>query len=202
MHMMIGGSASTRNSHCQPCRPSQPSIVSKARRHRRPDDQRDHAGRLEDAHHAGTVVGWEPPGQIQHDPRVEARFGQAEQEADAVEAPVVPDEGGQAGDDAPGEQDARDPLARADAVQDQVAGDFREKIADEEDAGAKSEHRLGETQRVLHRQLGEADVHAIEIGAEITEHQQRQQPPGDPPDRLLLQRVELPRGLRSQVGMP
>ena len=28
MHMMMGGSASTRNSHCQPCRPSQPSIVN------------------------------------------------------------------------------------------------------------------------------------------------------------------------------
>ena len=27
--MMMGGNASIRNSHCQPCRPSHPSIVSR-----------------------------------------------------------------------------------------------------------------------------------------------------------------------------
>ena len=161
------------------------------RRHRRPDDQRDHAGRLEDSHHARAVIGREPPGQVQHDARIEARFGQAQQEADAVEAPVVPDEGGQAGDDAPGEQDAGDPFARADPVQDQVAGDFRQEVADEEHAGAKSEHGLGEAERVLHRQLGEAHVHAIEVGAEIAQHEHRHQAPGDALYGLMLQRLEL-----------
>ena len=28
MHMMMGGSASIRNSHCQPCRPNAPSSVN------------------------------------------------------------------------------------------------------------------------------------------------------------------------------
>ena len=161
------------------------------RRHRRPDDQRDHAGRLEDSHHARAVIGREPPGQVQHDARIEARFGQAEHEADAVEGPVVPDEGGEGRDDAPGEQDAGDPLARADTVQDQVAGDLREEVADEEHPGAEAEHRLREVERVLHRQFREADVHAIQVGAEIAQHEHRDQAPGDPVNGLVLQRFDL-----------
>ena len=164
------------------------------RRDRRPDDQRDHAGRLEDSHHARAVIGREPPGQVQNDARIKPRFGQAQQEADAIEAPVVPNEGSQAGDDAPGEQDAGDPFARANSVQDEVAGDFREEVADKEHTCTKSEHGFGEVERVLHRQLGEAHVHAIEIGAEIAEHEHRGQAPGDTLYGLTLQRLKLRTG--------
>ena len=79
-------------------------------------------------------------------------------------------------------------------VQDQVAGDFRKEVADEEHAGAKSEHRLGKAERVLHRQFGEADIHAIEIGAEVAQHEHRHQTPGDLPDGLMLQRIDLRTG--------
>ena len=87
-------------------------------------------------------------------------------------------------------------------VQDQVAGDFRKKVADEEHAGAKSEHRLGKPESVLHRQFGEPHVHAIEVGTEIAQHEHRHQAPGDSPDGLMLQGIELLRGGGRRSAMP
>ena len=52
---------------------------------------------------------------------------------------VTGDESGRRGDDAPGEQDARDPAPGAHLGQDQIAGDFEQEIADEEDAAADAE---------------------------------------------------------------
>ena len=66
----------------------------------------------------------------------------------------------------------------------------------------KSEHGLGEVERVLHRQLGKADVHAIEVGAEIAQHEHRDQAPGDALYGLMLQRFELRTdGSRSDPAM-
>jgi hypothetical protein len=68
---------------------------------------------------------------------------------------------------------------------------FREKVADEEDAGAKPEYRVAHAKRVLHRQLGEAHIHAIKVGAEVPQHQHRHQPPRDLPYGRMLQRLDL-----------
>ena len=57
--------------------------------------------------------------------------------------------------------------------------------------GAESEHGFGEVERVLHRQLGEAYVHAIEVGAEVAEHEHRDQAPGDTLYGFMFQRFKL-----------
>ena len=59
-------------------------------------------------------------------------------QAHGVELARGADERGAAGDDAPGDEDAADPDAGADLVEDEVAGDFEEEVAEEEDAGAEA----------------------------------------------------------------
>src|SRR5208282_3919418 len=122
----------------------------------------------------------------------ETRLGEAEQEAKDVEGVLCAqtrrssdprDEGHRPGDDAPGEQDARDPYPRADFVQDDVRGHFEQKIRKEEYARAEAERRLGELEVGIHRQLGEADVHSVEISDEIAEDQEGDESPGQLPDR-------------------
>ena len=64
------------------------------------------------------------------------------------------------------------PAPRSHAVEDDVARDFEEEVPDEEDAGAQAVHRLAEAQRAQHLQLGEADVHAIEVGGAVAAEQE------------------------------
>ena len=45
--------------------------------------------------------------------------------------------------------------------------------------GAEAVDRFAEMQIAEHLQPGEADVHAVEVGDHVAEHQKRKQPPGD-----------------------
>src|SRR5262249_42645191 len=108
---------------------------------------------------------------------IEAGLGQPQEYAVAVEAPFVPDKGGQSRNDTPGEEDAGDPSARTDLVEEQVAGNFSQKVAEEKQTGSEAEHRIGEMQMTDHLRRGHADIRAIQISAEIAEHQQRHQSP-------------------------
>ncbi|MNL50939.1 hypothetical protein D3C87_1739990 [compost metagenome] len=87
------------------------------------------------------------------------------------------DEGEQGGDDAPGDHDARDPDPRTDLVQDDVAGDFAEEVADEEHARAESIDCFAKGEIVHHLQLGKAYIDSIQIGAQVTQHQKGHQAP-------------------------
>src|SRR5205085_3838026 len=73
-------------------------------------------------------------------------------------------------DDAPGDHDARDPDARAQFFEHDVAGDFEEKIADVKDRHAGTENVVGEVEVVLHRELGDADVHAVQVIEPVEHH--------------------------------
>ena len=77
-------------------------------------------------------------------PGIEARFGEAEQEAQHVELRRRLDEHEARREEAPGDHDPRDPDARADLVQQHVARQLEQEIAEEEDAGAEAEHGLAE----------------------------------------------------------
>jgi len=61
----------------------------------------------------------------------------------------------------------------------EVARDLKQKIADEENAGAQAVDHLAEPQRAQHLQLGEADVHPIEVGGAVAAEQEGDEAPGD-----------------------
>jgi hypothetical protein len=73
----------------------------------------------------------------------------------------------------------RDPAPRADLLHDDIGGDFKEKIADEEKSGAKAKNGLREAQIAIHGQGRDADIHPIDERQKIAEHQKRNDPPGD-----------------------
>ena len=59
------------------------------------------------------------------------------------------------------------------------AGDLENQVAEEEYAHAESECPLGEAERRevgLHRELGEADVDAVNVGDHIADEQDREEP--------------------------
>ena len=118
-----------------------------------------------------------PVGEVQDDAGKEPGLGHAQQEAHDVEAQRGVDEHHAGRQDRPAHHDARDPAPCAHAMQHHVAGNLEQEVADEEDARAEAVHRVGELQRLLHAQLGESDVDAVEIGRDVAQEQQRDQPP-------------------------
>jgi hypothetical protein len=166
--MMTDGMPSSRNSHCQP------DAVEGAH-----DPARDRAADQPGHGHGGHEEGGDAPaprgrvpiGQVQDDAREEPGFGRAQQEAQDVEHVHAGHEHHAGGNDAPGDHDARDPDLRAHFVQDDVAGNLENEVADEEDAGAQPVHRFAELQFLQHLQLGEAHVHAVQVGHHVAHHQ-------------------------------
>ena len=68
-------------------------------------------------------------------------------------------------------EDAAYPDASADFVEDDVAGDFEDEIAQEEDASSEAVDALGELEVGEHLQLGEADVDAIDVRDDVAEEE-------------------------------
>jgi hypothetical protein len=87
------------------------------------------------------------------------------------------DECHRARDQAPADHDPRDPLARAEPMQQQVARHLEQEIPDEEDAGAQAVDRFAEAEIVEHLQLRETDVDAVEIRRDVCDEEDGQQPP-------------------------
>ena len=83
--------------------------------------------------------------------------------------------------EAPGNHDARQPAPRAPLLHDQRAGDFEQKIAEEEHARAEPDHFIGKPESTLHLQFRDGDIGAIEIRGQIDENQERHQPQSYPP---------------------
>ena len=79
--------------------------------------------------------------------------------------------------------DARDALAHANARRQHVRRDLEQEVADEEDAGAEAVDDIGELQRLLHLQLGEADVDAIDDRDDVDQEEQRQVAQRDAPEQ-------------------
>src|SRR5215831_5936944 len=151
----------------------------------RANQRRDRHGHHEHADDAGANFGGKPIGQIENDSRKEAGLGDAENESQCIETGVVPDERMADRQNAPGDHDARDPDARADFLQNEVAGHFEKEIAEEEDACAKAKRRRREADVLVHRQGGEADVDPIQIGQEIAPDQKGNESTRDFRDNLI-----------------
>ena len=58
-------------------------------------------------------------------------------------------------------------------MQDQVARHLEQKIAEKENTGAEAVDGVAPFQVVQHLQLGKADVDAVQVRAQIAEHQER-----------------------------
>ena len=72
------------------------------------------------------------------------------------------------------------------AIEQQIGGHLEQEIGEEEHAGAEAEHRLADAEIGVHRQLGEADVDAVEIGDEVADDEKRYESPGDLGRRALF----------------
>src|SRR6266702_2349139 len=122
---------------------------------------------------------WEPVGEVENHAGKVSGFRDAEKAADGVKLQGSADEGGAARDDAPGNEHTADPDASADPVEDDVAGDCEEEVSEEEYAGAEAVDAVTEFEVADHLQFGEADVHAIDVGNDVGDEQDRHDAPGD-----------------------
>jgi len=82
-------------------------------------------------------------------------------------------------DDSPTDHDAGDPEPGSGAVEDDVAGDFEEEVAKEEDAGAGGKDGVREPGDVVHGQFGETDVDAVDVGEDVTGEENGDEPEGN-----------------------
>jgi len=129
--------------------------------------------------HVGPVFAGEPVGQVQDDAWEKAGFGHAEKEAEDIEGGRTMAEGHDGGDDSPTDHDAGDPKAGSGAVEDDVAGDFEEEVAKEEDAGAGGKDGIREPGDAVHGQFGEANVDAVDVGEDVTGEEDGDESEGD-----------------------
>ena len=72
------------------------------------------------------------------------------------------DERHQDGNESPSHHDAREPFARAPALDDEAAGNFKEQIADEKYTRAETEDAVAERKVMHHFKSRVADVYAVE----------------------------------------
>jgi hypothetical protein len=73
-------------------------------------------------------------------------------------------EAGQHRHNSPANQDSGDPDPRSDLVQQQIAGDFKEEVAEKENPEDQSVLLAGDRQLPIHRERRKPDVDAIEKG--------------------------------------
>jgi hypothetical protein len=66
-----------------------------------------------------------------------------------------------------------------DALEEEVAGDFEQAVAEEEQAGADTVLRRAEAEVALELARGEADVHSVDVGDNVTYESERDQPAAD-----------------------
>ena len=130
-------------------------------------------------------------------------FGDAQQKAQRIEAPLAADQGHGGGDEAPADHDARDPDARAEFLHREIARHLEQDIAGEEDAGAGAEHRRAEAEILVHGERGEADIHPVEEIDRVAKAEKREQAaPGLGDGRFLASSWLMPISPQSLAPLP
>src|SRR6266481_2274576 len=100
---------------------------------------------------------------------------------------------GQHGHDSPSNQNACNPDAGADFVQQQVARNSKEEVAEKENPGEQTELLAGDRLFLVHRQRRKPNVDPVEKADDV--HQEKK---GENPDSYFLNRSSL-NGLRAGV---
>ena len=152
----------------------EPAVQAQDRlRHRRADDDRDRGGHHEERAGACALLGRNPVRQIEHDAREEPGLRDPEHDARRVERHHVGHEHRQHRDDAPDDHDPRDPQSRADAVEDDVAWNLEEAVAEEEQPGADAVLRVAQPEVTFEGPRGEPDVHPIDVRDYVADEDER-----------------------------
>ena len=108
----------------------------------------------------------------------------------------VVDKASQHGHESPGNQNACNPDAAAELVQEQVAGNFKKEIAQKEDTGDQTELLAGDRQLLIHRQRRKPNVDPVEKTDDVQQEKKGQYPGPHFPNRSGLD------GLRTDVYFP
>ena len=119
----------------------------------------------------------EPGGEVENDPGKETGFSDANQKTQQVEAHGRFDKHHGCRQQAPSHHDPGNPAPGAEFVQRDIAGDLEHQVTDEEHPGPQPVDRFTELQVIEHLQLGEADIDPVQISDQVTDHQQRNDPP-------------------------
>ena len=135
-------------------------------------------GRHEQRDGAGPRRGWKPAPQIKDHAGKKSGFGGAQQKAQKVKAARAGDKNHRRRNNSPDHHDYSDPLARANPSQRQVAGHLKKEISRKEDARAQTIDFIAEAQLPLHLKGGKTDIDSIQVGDDIKQKQEGQQPPG------------------------
>jgi len=123
---------------------------------------------------------WKPVGKVEDHTGEKAGFGNAEQQTRYVELNWGVDESGERRDDAPSDDDAADPDACANLMQNDVARNLEGEVAEEKYAGPDAVDAVTELEVAHHLQFGEADVDAVDVGDDVSGEQDRHKAPRDP----------------------
>ncbi len=148
-------------------------------RQRRTDNDGDRRRHHEQRARACAVGGGNPVRQVKHYPWEEPGLGDAEQDARRHERRDVIDEDRPNRDDAPADHDAGNPAACPDTLEEEVAGDLEQAVAEEEQAGADTVLSRAEAEVALELARGEADVHSVDVGHDVANESERDQPAAD-----------------------
>jgi hypothetical protein len=151
-------------------RPTRQRATDDAAHRDRGEEERGRAGP------AGVGV---PVRQVEDDAREEPGLGHTEQEPEQVELPRALCDHHQRRQDAPADHDPGDPHPGTEALQEQVAGNFEEEVADEEDACTKAVDGGRESEVLAHLELSESDVDAIDVVEDVGQEQQRKDTQAD-----------------------
>jgi len=103
-------------------------------------------------------------------------LGGTEGDPPDVEGDVVGDEHHEGRDRAPGQGDPGDPAPRAHPVHDEVAGHLEQRVRQEEETGAQTERGRADAHVRLQVGLCQGDVGPVDVGHEVGEAEERQQP--------------------------
>lgn len=139
---------------------------------RRADDAGDGHAEEENSEGASLFAFGEPVSEIEADAGKVAGFGEAEEKARGVELVDVLDQAVESGERAPGNEDAGDPDAGAEFVEEEIAGDFENTVADEEYSSEQAELLGSDGQGAVHGERGEADVDAVEVRGDVEDEEE------------------------------
>ena len=89
----------------------------------------------------------------------------------------VVDESGERRNEPPRDQDASDPDTRTNPVQKQVAGNFKQEIADEKDPNHEPVLLSANSQIPVHGQRGKTYVNTVDVGDHIKQKDEWENPP-------------------------
>ena len=142
-------------------------------RHRRADDHR-HGRRHHEQRIGARALGrGHPVGEVEHHAGEESRLGDAQHDARDHERRHVADEHRRHRHEAPADHDARDPAAGADAIEDQIAGNLEQAVAEKEQPGAEPVFGGAQAEILLQLPRREPDVDAVDVGDHVADEGER-----------------------------